>query len=167
MRRAALCLALVCVAATETTNAHAQEWVAGGSLELSSGLAGGGSAARATRRARTTLRLGGDLRVDETPDEGWAAGALIELEPHTALGGDVGYLHALGKRWWITAGATAFVAPKTLLGGTAAASYRYPLAKDFQLAVGPSFQVFFLGSDMPDKTPIWQATLRLGVHVDL
>lgn len=149
------------------TSASAQTLLLGGAVEGSSGIAAGGPVARVLRRSRTTLRIAVDGRNDEEPKTAWSAGVLAEIEPRAALGLDAHLLRAVGTHFWAGIGAVGFVAPKTLLGVSAFGAYRLPIATGAQFSIGPAFQLFALGSDLPSAEPIWQATLRVGIHVDL
>jgi hypothetical protein len=147
-------------------SATAQQYLLGAGGEIQSGVAAGGPGARMVRRARTTLRLSVDVRNDELPNDAISGALVAELEPRAALGGDLHYMRLLSPKIAVAAGGIAFVAPKTLLGASAFASYRLPLG-GLRLTTGPGFQIFFAGQDLPTPVPIWQATWRLGFHVDL
>lgn len=162
MKRALVVLLLLLPA-----SASAQTLLLGGSVEASSGVAAGGPVARVVRRSRTALRIAVDGRNDEQPKTAWSAGLIAEVEPRAALGLDAHVLRAIGAHVWAGIGAVGFVAPKTLIGVSAFAAYRLPIAAGTHFSIGPAFQLFALGSDLPSAEPIWQATLRLGIHVDL
>ena len=160
--RAALAAAVVLAAPGVT----AQTLLLGTSVEASSGVAAGGPASRVAR-ARTALRIAVDGRNDEDPKLAYSGGLVAEVEPRAAFGLDAHVLRSVGPKMWAGLGAIGFLAPKTLLGVSAFGAYRRPFSKGMDLSVGPAFQVFVLGSDLPSTNPIWQLTLRVGVHVDL
>jgi hypothetical protein len=149
--------------------ARAQQFQPSAIAELSSGVEGGGSAnAAGVRRARTTLRLGAELRLDEAPREAWGVAALVEIEPHASFGADLVYAHALGQRFRVHAGAVGFFAPETLFGPTLGAQiYLTRPSAPMRLVVGPVFQAFVAGTDLPTGQVLLQGLLRFGVHADL
>jgi hypothetical protein len=145
--------------------AAAQQYIAGATAQVGSGIAGG--AHGQLMRARTRLRIGADLRVDESPEDIFGAALLAEVEPHASIGADIRYMRAVGKRFVLHAGALGYVAPATLFGGAAGVEVRVPLSVSSALTFGPELNVFFLGSDLPDGTVFWQGLLQAGIHVDL
>lgn len=150
-------------------DANAQQFQPSAVAEIGSGVEGGGSASAAgIRRARTTLRLGGELRLDEAPRESWALAAIAEVEPHVSFGADFVYAHALGQRFRVHAGAVGFLAPETLFGPTLGAQFYLsrPTAPT-RFVVGPVFQAFVVGSDLPSGQVILQGLIRFGIHADL
>lgn len=162
-KKALISIALAAVAARES-NAHAQEVMAAGSAHIGSGVESGGGQ---FMRARTRLRLAIDLRVDESPDDGIEGAAIVDLEPHAALGGDFRYMRLLGSHAAVSGGVIAYAVPGTLLGGCAGFDIRVPLGKSMALSVGPDFTIFGLGTDLPDGTVFWQGLLQVGVRVGL
>lgn len=162
-------LALVTAAATllAAPSAMAQRWVTSGVSTASSGLEGGGGRASATARAQTRMRLGADLAVDESPNDLWGGGILVAVEPRTAFGVDGRYTRLVGEHFGLTAGVMAYLQPGSLFGPLAAAEYRHRLAKSFLLTAGPEANVFLFGTDLPDKTVLWQARFQIGLRVEL
>jgi hypothetical protein len=154
------------VLVTPTSTARAQQYLIGGSFEASSGVEGGGSPNQLTR-ARTRLRIGGDLRIDESPDDIFEFAALAEVEPRSGFGADVRYARAAGDRFFVDVGLLAIVAPASLYGACASFNYRLPISKRTQIIVGPEADFFFLGSDLPDGTVVWEVRLQGGLRVDL
>jgi hypothetical protein len=150
-------------------DAHAQQFQPAAVAELGSGVEGGGSASAAgIRRARTTLRLGGELRLDEAPRESWGLAAVVEIEPHTSFGADFIYAHALGQRFRVHAGAVGFLAPETLFGPTLGAQiYLGRPTAPTRFVVGPVFQAFVAGTDLPSRQVLLQGLIRFGIHADL
>jgi hypothetical protein len=153
-------LALVLSAGT----ASAQQYLPAASLQVASGAEGGG---QVLQRARTRMRLGLELRVDEEPDNALSFAALVDIEPRTALGGELRYVRAVSPSLAVSGGAIAFFVPGTLLGPCAGAEFRIPVAKKMFLSVGPDVAVFAFGSDLPDRIIIWQALFQVGLRVDL
>jgi len=145
--------------------ADAQQYIAGAAAEVGSGIAGG--AHGQMMRARTRLRLGGDLRVDEDPEDIYGAALLAEVEPRASIGADVRYMRAVGRRFVLHVGGLGYFAPATLFGGAAGVEVRVPLGASSALTFGPEASFFFLGSDLPDGTVFWQGLLQAGIHVDL
>lgn len=160
-RLAALALGL---AAFWPASASAQEYLPAGAAYVASGIEGAGSG---FQRARTRLRIGGELRVDEAPDEAIFAAVLVDIEPKTAFGGELRYVHTLGSHVAVGAGAIAYLAPGLLLGPTAGLEVRVPLTSKTFLVAGPEAAVFALGSDLPDGVVIWQALFQIGFRADL
>jgi hypothetical protein len=128
---------------------------------------GGRGAATGLRLARTTLRLGLDARVDESPKDVYGADFLAEIEPHAAFGADAWYGRRVGSQFLLHAGVTAFALPSSLVGTTFGASWRPTLVEELGLVVGPRFQSYYFGSDLPDGGLVWQVVLEAGFHVDL
>ncbi|MBL8715960.1 MAG: hypothetical protein JNL79_08185 [Myxococcales bacterium] len=152
---------LVSSALAVTSPASAQEWVPVGRLELSDGIERG---AFGTRTSRVTLRAGLDLAVDERPSEIFGGSLLFEVAPHSAVGLDLRYGRRLGH--FVVEGlVVGFVFPETMFGVGTALTYRIPLGSSVSIAVGPELRAFFLGSDLPTKTPLLQGLLRGGIHV--
>ena len=161
-----LVLAATCVWATTVGTANAQQYLIGGSVAASSGVEGGG-AQNALARTRTRLRIGGDLRIDESPDDILEFAAIAEIEPRSGFGADVRYARAAGDRFVVDVGLLGIVAPASLYGVCASFNYRLPISKRAQVTVGPEADFFFLGSDLPDGTVLWELRLQGGLRVDL
>jgi hypothetical protein len=151
---------------TCTGDAAAQQYLIGGAAAVSSGIEGGG-ALGGFYRTRTRLRLGADLRVDESPDDILEFAALAEIEPHSGFGADVRYARAAGQHFVVDAGLLGIFAPSSVYGVCAGLTYRLPISKRTQVTVGPEADFFFLGSDLPDRTVFWQVRLQGGLRVDL
>lgn len=164
MTRALACLAAA-VVATASAPAAAQQYLLGAAPSVSSGAQGG--TVHGTFRARTRLRLGMDARVDEFPEDILEVGLLGELEPRAGFGADVRYARAAGKSFLFDAGALGIVVPESLYGVCASFAFRLPISRKVEVRLGPEADFFFLGSDLPDKTVIWELRLQGGVHVDL
>lgn len=146
----------------------AQEYVPAATAELASGLqGGGGSPSLGLSRTRTMLRLGADVYVDESPRHLLSAAALIEVEPRAGLGLDARYAYLFKNRVAFGAGPSAILAPNTLYGGGVDATLRVPLADKLSLTAGPAFLGYFLGTDLPDRTVLWQCLLRVGLRASL
>lgn len=160
---AALCLATTFAA----TTASAQQYKLSAYGGLSTGVEGGGSGSFGLRRARTMLRLGGDAAVDEFPSEIVGLYAVAEIEPHASFGAEARYMHMLGISNVVHVGAIGLLAPYTLFGGNAGFAHRFNFSKSIALEAGPTFQVFFIGSDLPDNSVIWQGLLQVGIHANL
>jgi hypothetical protein len=148
-------------------DAAAQQYLIGGAAAISSGIEGGGGGQGGFYRTRTRLRLGGDLRIDESPDDILEFAAIAEIEPHSGFGADVRYARAAGTHFVVDVGLLGIVAPASVYGACAGLTYRLPISKRSQITVGPEADFFFLGSDLPDKTVFWQVRLQGGLRVDL
>jgi hypothetical protein len=160
-------LAVIALTLGAPSAARAQQWLMGGEASVATGAEGGGDPRGVFRRARTTMRLGGDLRVDERPSEFYAAGVLMELEPRTTFGVDLRYGRLISPRWSVDAGVIGFLTPETLLGVSVGAMGRDNPGKGLAFMVGPRVDVMFAGSDLPTSRPIWQLLICGGIHVDL
>jgi hypothetical protein len=147
------------------SNAAAQQYLWGGSAEVFSG-AEGGTSSTPVRRTRTTLRVGGDVRIDESPRNVLSVATLLEIEPRASFGADVRYVR-LVNRFALGAGGIGYFSPASLYGATADVIYRLPISPSTSFTVGPSVNVFFLGSDLPDGVVLWQAVFRAGFRADL
>lgn len=164
------CAALAALGATlgAAPEAKAQRYLVGGDVSVASGAEGGGRSGLAgVRRARTRVRIGAELRVDESPEDIFGAGLLAELEPRASVGADVRYARALGKPLLFHIAALGYVAPETLLGAGAGVTYRLALGTRVALTVGGEANFFLLGTDIPDNTVLWQTLVLVGLHVDL
>ena len=167
VRRRLLVLACFSIVSVFAPRAHAQQYILGGSAGLATGIAGGGGENSVLERARTRIRLAVDLRVDEFPKDIFAIAMVAELEPHASVGLDLRYLRMLSKKIEVNAGAIGFLYPASLIGPVAGANYHLPIGTTGNLVVGPEFNVFVIGTDLPSNSVIWQALLQVGFHVDL
>jgi hypothetical protein len=145
--------------------AGAQQYLIGGAGAVSSGIEGGGGGG--LYRTRTRIRIGADLRIDESPDDILEFGLQAEIEPRAAFGADVRYARAAGDHFVLDAGVIGFLAPASLYGVCAGLTYRLPLSKKVQITLGPEADFYFLGSDLPDGTVVWQLRFQGGFRVDL
>ncbi|MEO8877195.1 MAG: hypothetical protein ABI461_16495 [Polyangiaceae bacterium] len=159
--------ALFAIAVLATSSASAQQYKLGAYGGLSSGVEGGGAGSFGLRRARTTLRLGGDASVDEFPNDIFGLYAVIEVEPHASFGAEARYLRLLTPLNVVHVGGIGVFAPSTLFGANAGFDHRFALGKSLALEVGPTFQVFFIGGDLPDNAVIFQGLLQVGIHANL
>lgn len=164
--RSTIFLAAVCGAQMREGAAAAQQYLIGADAAVSSGIEGGG-AQGGFARTRTRLRLGGDIRIDESPDDIFEFAAIAEIEPHSSVGATVGYARAAGQHFVVDASLLGILAPASLYGVSAGLTYRLPISKRTTFTIGPEADFFFLGSDLPDGTVIWQARLQGGLRVDL
>jgi hypothetical protein len=165
-RTVGLVLVVAFASATRAGEADAQQYLIGASASVSSGVEGGGGQ-NALSRARTRLRLGGDLRIDESPDDILEFAAIAEIEPRSGFGADVRYARAAGDHFVVDVGLLGILAPASLYGACASLNYRLPISKRTQVVVGPEADFFFLGSDLPDGTVLWEIRLQGGLRVDL
>jgi|HubBroStandDraft_6_1064221.scaffolds.fasta_scaffold302644_2 hypothetical protein len=159
---------VVCVAAAcllRAGPAVAQQYILGADVNVSSGLEGGGP--NGPTATRTRLRLGGDLRIDESPDDIFQVGLLAELLPKSGFGADLRYARAVGEHYVLDAGGIAILAPSSLYGATAGLTYRLSLSKKTQIELGPEGDFYFLGTDLPDGVVIWQIRFLGGFRADL
>lgn len=144
--------------------ASAQELLLAGHMTASSGIE---SAGRGILRARTRLRVGAELRVDESPKDGISFSGIVDVEPRAAVGGDIRYVRQLGSILAFHAGAIGYAAPGTLLGAVAGLEVRVPLTKSVSFVAAPEVTVFFLGTDLPDVNIFWQGLAGGGIRVEL
>lgn len=161
MRRL-LAATTLAVAVLGAAPASAQELLVAGMAVAHSGIESSG---QGILRARTRLRVGAELRIDESPKDGLAFAAVVDLEPRAAFGGDVRYVRVVTERVAINAGAIGYAAPGTLLGGVAGAEVRVNVGKSAAIVVAPELTVFFLGTDLPNNNIFWQGLLGGGVRV--
>ncbi len=143
--------------------ASAQEYLPTATAQLASGIESGG---KGVARARTRMRVGVDLRVDEMPEDLLSVAVLLDMEPRAAIGADLRYGRMIGPLT-ITAGPAAYFVPGTLLGACASATYRIPRTGRFSLGIGPEATTYFIGSDLPDGKVMWQVLMQAGLRVDL
>lgn len=164
MKKLVACLA--CAAALlATPRIYAQKYVATGVAETSSGVEGGGGYQQAMGRARTRMRIGAELYVDENPVDVLSTAFLLDIEPRSAFGADARYTRVVNNKYAFGVGAIGYIQPATLVGPVGAAEYRHTINKTFVLAAGPEANIFVLGGDLPDKTVVWQALFKVGIHV--
>ncbi len=163
-KRALLAASLCVAGALAPSPALAQQYLIGADAGLSSGIEGGGNVG--PRLTRTRLRLGADLRIDESPEDIFEFGVLAELTPRSGFGADLRYARAAGDHFRLEAGVLGILAPSSLYGACAALVYRLPISKKAQLEISPEGDFFFLGTDLPDKVVIWQLRLQGGIRVD-
>ena len=146
--------------------AHAQKWVPSGIAELSTGMEGGGGAkATSMDTAPIRMRIGADMYIDEDPENIFGGAVIFAVLPKTSFGVDARYTRVVREKFAFSIGATAILQPGSLVGPTAAAEYRMPLAKNITFTAGPEINVFCLGSDLPDRTIIWQLLVKGGLRV--
>jgi hypothetical protein len=146
--------------------AAAQEAQFAGVFEAMSGIEGGGDGyASGVRRARTTLRAGGEMWIDESPEDVVAAAAIIELEPHASIGADLRYTRLVGD-FALHAGAIGIIAPNWMIGVTFGAQYRLRVAEMVTIDFGPTGNVYFYGGDLPKSHVLWQGLASAGVRVE-
>ncbi|MBX3209347.1 MAG: hypothetical protein KF764_30220 [Labilithrix sp.] len=145
--------------------ANAQSWIMSGVSEASSGVEGGGGRAQSMGRAQTRMRIGADLAVDESPEDVFGAAVLVAVEPRTAFGIDARYTRIVRERFAFSGGVVGYLQPGSLVGPVAAFEYRHPIAKSFVLTAGPELDVFVVGTDLPDRTVLWQALFHVGMRV--
>jgi hypothetical protein len=161
--RAGLLVAIAAAAlASGPRTAGAQELLVAGTAAVHSGIESSG---KGLLRARTRLRVGAELRIDESPKDGIAFGAIVDLEPRAAFGADLRYVRVVSERIALNAGAIGYAAPGTLLGAVAGAEVRVKIGSSASIIVAPEVTVFFLGTDLPDNNIFWQGLLGGGVRV--
>lgn len=144
--------------------ARAQQYLPAGSAYLGSGVEGGG---RDVQRARTRLKLGLELRIDEDPENGISGAGVFDIEPRTSFGADLRYVRRIGPKFAVSGGGVGYFVPAILVGPCAGLEIRVPTFYKTYLALGPEIAVFAFGSDLPDRTVIWQALFQAGFRVDL
>ncbi len=159
--RAAACTVALVLAAG---SASAQQYQPAASAQLAEGVEGGG---QIVQRARTRMRIGLELRIDEDPENALAFAGLVDLEPRTALGAEVRYVRAVSPTLAVSAGGVGYFVPGILLGPCAGVEFRIPIAKKTFLSVGPDMAAFAFGGDLPDRIIVWQALFQVGLRVDL
>jgi hypothetical protein len=146
--------------------ASAQQYLIGGDASVSSGIESGG-ADGGLFRTRTRLRIGGDLRIDESPDDIFEFAGVAEIEPRSGFGADLRYARAASEHFVLDVGLIGIFAPESLYGACAGLTYRLPISKKTQITLGPEGDFFFLGTDLPDGTVLWQIRFSGGLRVDL
>lgn len=156
--------ATIAVLAFATNRAGAQQYLPAASAHAASGIEGGGSG---FQRARTRIRLGVELRVDESPENAIVGAAIVDVEPRAAAGGELRYFRSISEKVAVGVGGIGYFVPAILLGPSAGVEIRIPIMKKTYVALGPEFAVFAFGSDLPDRVVIWQALFQGGIRVDL
>lgn len=162
--RRAMCAIPVAALLALPQLAHAQQYLPAASAHVASGAEGGG---RDFQRSRTRLRMALELRLDEAPENALVGAGILDIEPRTAAGGELRYVRTVTPVVAVSGGAISYFVPAILLGGCAGVEVRVPFAKKTYLALGPELTVFAFGTDLPDRTVIWQALFQAGFRVDL
>lgn len=144
--------------------ARAQRWVLDAHAGLKTGLESADTGAGVDwQRARTRLVLGMDVGSDESHFTTIGVRGFVELERSVGVGAELGVMH-----WFIPElggflGASAVIAPETLVGGTANLIYLIAFSERFGLFLDASVTALPLGSDRPgDGTVLW---LLFGIGV--
>ena len=166
LRILSLSAALSVVLTSAAPTAVAQKYLLGASASGSSGIEGGGPLGTVAQ-TRTRVRLGGDVRVDESPEDAVLVGLDAEIAASSGIGADLRYGRILSDRFLVNVGVLGIVAPYSLYGAVGAIEYRIPLSKRVQITLSPEGDFFFLGSDLPDGTIIWQVRFNGGLRADL
>ena len=151
---------------TASSSASAQRYLFGMEAGASSGVEGGGPQGTMAL-TRTRARIAVDARIDESPEDVVLAGLDAEVTPTAGLGADLRYGRMLGEHVVLSAGVLGILAPWSLYGGCGVFEYRIPIFKGVQITLAPEADVFFLGTDLPDGTAIWQFRLNGGLRADL
>jgi hypothetical protein len=149
--------------------AHAEGYMYETFFGVGSGLEGGdaGTGHLGWQRARLRLSGGLDLRDEEDPVQGFGFRGAVELEKRGSIGGELRYSRWLGRGFGGFVGVSGVIAPETLLGGTAGATFIIPLGKRTGLFIEPSIAAFPLGSDLPDHSVLIWGLLTVGINVRL
>ena len=159
-------ISLLTAAALVARPAHAQQVVIAAAADIGDGSEGGGSGyAKGIRRSRTTLRVGAQGYINESPENVVAAAALVELEPTASIGAEVSYVRMVEDIVAFNLGATAVIAPKHMVGVTFGIAFKIPLSDSVSLSIGPRGNVYFFGADLPGSQVLWQAIGQAGVRV--
>jgi hypothetical protein len=119
------------------------------------------------QRARFRISGGVDLRNDEDMAQGFGFRGAVELEKRGSVGGEVRYSRWLGRGFGAYVGGIGTIAPETLLGGTAGATFLIPLGPKGGLFLEPSLSALPLGSDLAGNSVLFWGLLTLGVNVRL
>jgi hypothetical protein len=165
--RSALAAVTAMICAAHATPAAAQEYLFSGAADVATGAEGGGHGhAHGVRRAPTTFHLGGEAKIDESPENVLAAYLVLEIEPHADAGIGARYYRFATDRLGFYVDGTGLFAPAQLFGAGGGLEYRQPMGKRTSLTLGPSMNVFFAGSDLPKDVVVWQGLFHVGFHVD-
>lgn len=160
------CSAFVFAASFASRDASAQQWVAAAQGSIASGVDVGGKDPE-MRRARSTVKLGAELSVDERPKDLFSGFLLVQVEPKASFGGALRYSRLLASKSRVFLGGEALVAPRTLFGAGGGFAQGFAISEKTQITAGPTFNVFFVGQDIPDDMIFWQALLEVGFRADL
>lgn len=162
-----LLVALVTLAlALVAPPASAIEPVLGAVGEAGSGVElGGGNGSLLAQRARTQLRAGVELALDDRKIDAVRALVIGEIEPRPAVGFDVEWCHHLSKTLFLQAGVVGFIAPQSMFGVTAGMRIQIPMGTHVKLMFGPQLAGFFFGTDVPDGTVVIHGLLMAGIDV--
>lgn len=158
--------ALTLVVSTSTAAVSGQELELAAAADVLAGIEGGGSGyASGVRQARTTLRLGGEGWLDESPANILSVAALVEIERRASVGADLRYTRLVADILAFHAGAVGIIAPRHMVGATFGVALRIPIGDIVALSAGPTANVYFLGSDLPGSNVLWQGLVQGGVRV--
>jgi hypothetical protein len=140
-----------------------------GLVGLGTGLEGGnpGDGSVSWHRARTRATVGLDLAVDEAAYQAFGFRAFVELEHRATLGASLHYAYWLNPSIGLFGGFTGVIAPKTLVGVEAGATFVIPLGKRLGIFIEPSLAALPLGSDLPSDSVVIWGLLSAGVRLSL
>lgn len=149
--------------------ARAQSWSANGLVGLGTGLEGGnpGDGSVAWHRARTRATVGLDLAVDEAAYQAFGFRAFVELEHRATIGASLHYAYWINPNIGVFGGFTGVIAPKTLAGVEAGATFIIPLGKTLGIFIEPSLAALPIGSDLPSDSVIIWGLVSAGVRLSL
>lgn len=158
--------AVVALAALAVSSPARAEPLATAELRLGYGLASGGGAGRAAVRSTPlVLAAGGALAVIEEPHVAGYADIVIETLDRTGAGVEGGFLATPSDRLRLRGGVVAIVRPYTLWGvtfGSATCGRRGAV----RMCVELDADVFVGGTDLPDKSAVFQVLAGFGVVID-
>jgi hypothetical protein len=152
-----------------TRTSVAQSWAMQGHAGVGTGLEGGsaGSDGVSWQRARTRAVVGLDLTPDEAAYQAFGFRGFVELERSTSVGASVHYARWVAPSFGLFVGLTGVIAPSTLFGGEAGATFLIPLGKKVRIFIEPEIAALPIGSDLPKDSVIIWALLSAGLRFDL
>lgn len=118
-------------------------------------------------RARTRAVVGLDLAADEEAYQALNFRAFVELEHRATLGASLHYAYWLNPSVGLFGGFTGVIAPKTLVGVEAGATFVIPMGKTLGIFIEPSLAALPLGSDLPSDSVVIWGLLSAGVRLSL
>ena len=118
-------------------------------------------------RARTRAVVGLDLAADEAAYQAFGFRAFVELEHRVTLGASLRYSYWLNPNIGIFGGFTGVIAPKTLAGVEAGATFVIPLGKRLGIFIEPSLAALPIGSDLPPDSVIVWGLLTAGLRLSI
>ncbi len=108
-----------------------------------------------------------DMAVDEEAYQAFGFRAFVELEHRTSVGASLHYTFWPAKSLGLFAGFTGVIAPETLAGVEAGATFIIPMGKKVGIFIEPSIAALPFGGDLPSGSVVVWTLLSAGMRFSL